>query len=144
MSLKSAMIVTAVAAMAFASSSEAFAAKKNKRDRVENNIHKQERLIKEARRDNRHFNKRDRRGRAHRGLPMRVILHSLRDRGYRRLRVRDGQLPGYKIKACKNGRKFMLGVNRWGGIKWRDRIGTCFHFRKFRDYGNSFYFRFKL
>ena len=75
----------------------------------------------------------------HRGIPMWVILDELRDRGYRRLRVRDGELPGYKIKACKNGRKFLLGVNRWGGIKWREPRGHCFRFRNFSNYWRLYY-----
>ena len=60
------------------------------------------------------------------GLPLHVIRKSLRWRDYRRIRVRDGQLPVYKFKACRNGKRFMLFVNRWGKIMHRERRGFCF------------------
>ncbi|MGI9570761.1 MAG: hypothetical protein ACR2PH_13755 [Desulfobulbia bacterium] len=128
MSLKSAFIIATVAVMAFASSSDAFAAKKSKNKRAQNHIAKHQKLYAAKRR----------------GLPVYVIMGELRERGFRRLRVRGYNKTGYSIKACKRGRKVMLGVNRWGDIKWRERIGKCFHFYKYRDFGNSINFEFRL
>lgn len=126
MTLKSVTIAAAIAAIAFTASSDAFAAKK-KNHHAHNNGFKQEQ---------RHRVK-------HKGLPMRVILRKIRNKGYTRLAVRDGRLPGYKVKACRNGKKFLLGVNRWGGIKWRERTGKCFRFKNFKNYGNQIVLKFK-
>ena len=126
MVLKSAILAAAVAAFAFTASTDAFAAKKGKKGYKNSVQHEKTHRV------------------AHKGLPMRVILRDLRHRGYRKLRVRDGRLPGYKIKACKNGKRFLLGVNRWGGIKWRERRGHCSHFKNFKNYGNQIILRFSL
>lgn len=128
MSAKTALIMATVAVMAFASSTDAFAAKKSKNKHVRNNDVKHEMKHRASRR----------------GLPLRIIMRDLRGRGFSRLRIRKTYKSGYNIKACKRGRKVMLGVNRWGDIRWRERIGNCFRFYKYRDYGNSLSFKFRL
>ncbi len=62
-------------------------------------------------------------------LSPRGIRRSLRDRGYRNIRFIDRRLPVYKVKACRNGKKFRLRLNRWGDINRRVRIGRCGGYR---------------
>ncbi len=128
MSAKFVFIIATVAVMAFASSSDAFAAKNGKSKRAQNNVIKHEKSHRFGRRV----------------LPVHVILNNLRDRGFRRLSVRDTRRSGYKIAACKRGRKLMLGVSRRGEILWRERTGRCLPFHRLPNYGNSFIFRFNL
>lgn len=53
------------------------------------------------------------------------IRRQLRNRGYYRINYTDRRLPVYKARACKNGKRFNMRINRWGGIMWRKRIGWC-------------------
>lgn len=62
------------------------------------------------------------------GLPIPKIRKTLRHRGYYRIRFTDRHLPVYKAKACKNGKRFKLRLNRWGAIRNRVRIGWCHHY----------------
>lgn len=59
------------------------------------------------------------------GLRPHTIRRKLRARGYHRIRFTDRHLPVYKARACKNGKRFALHMNRWGWIKDRYRIGRC-------------------
>jgi len=59
------------------------------------------------------------------GLSFREIRQKLRNRGYHAIRFTDRNLPGYRAKACKRGRRFVLWINRWGRIMDRDRRGWC-------------------
>ena len=61
------------------------------------------------------------------GLPIPKIRKTLRHRGYYRIRFIDRYLPVYKAKACKNGKRFKLRINRWGEIMRRKRVGWCHH-----------------
>ncbi len=58
-----------------------------------------------------------------RSLPQ--IRRQLRNRGYYRINYTDRRLPVYKARACKNGKRFNMRINRNGGIMWRKRIGYC-------------------
>ena len=53
------------------------------------------------------------------------IRRSLRDRGYRNIHFTDRHLPVYKVRACRNGKKFRMRLNRWGDVNRRVRIGRC-------------------
>lgn len=67
------------------------------------------------------------------GLPVYKIRHKLRNRGYRKINFYDRRLPVYKARACRNGKRFNLRINRWGKVMWRTRIGWCgnrFHLKK--------------
>ena len=59
------------------------------------------------------------------GLSFPEIRHKLRNRGYYNIRFTDRRLPGYRARACKNGKRFVLWLNRWGRIMDRDRRGWC-------------------
>ncbi len=59
------------------------------------------------------------------GLTFPEIRRKLRNRGYSRIRFTDRRLPGYRARACKNGKRFVLWLNRWGRIMDRDRRGWC-------------------
>ncbi len=59
------------------------------------------------------------------GPSMNLILERLERQGYYGLSVHDGKLPGLAVKACKNGKTLLLGVNRWGDILWQQPRGTC-------------------
>ena len=61
------------------------------------------------------------------------IRRSLRDRGYRNIHFTDRHLPVYKVRACRNGKKFRMRLNRWGDVKKRVRIGRCGS----RSYGHA-------
>ena len=61
------------------------------------------------------------------GLPIPKIRKKLRHRGFYKIRFIDRHLPVYKAKACKNGKRFKLRINRWGEIMRRKRIGWCYH-----------------
>jgi len=60
-----------------------------------------------------------------RGLSLPEIRRSLRQRGFHNIRYTDRQLPVYKARVCKNGRRFALRLNRWGKIMRRQSIGWC-------------------
>ena len=60
-----------------------------------------------------------------RGLSLPEIRDILRDRGYHRIHFTDRRLPGYGARACRNGRRFALRLNRWGRIMDRSRRGWC-------------------
>ena len=53
------------------------------------------------------------------------IRRSLRSRGYYDIRFIDRSLPVYRVRACKNGKKFRIRLNRWGEIRNRVRTGWC-------------------
>ena len=53
------------------------------------------------------------------------IRRILRNRGYYRINFTDRYLPVYKARACRNGKRFHLRINRWGNIMSRNRIGNC-------------------
>jgi len=53
------------------------------------------------------------------------IRRSLRQRGYYNIHFTDRHLPVYKVRACRNGKKFSLRLNRWGDVRRRSRIGRC-------------------
>ncbi len=59
------------------------------------------------------------------GLSFREIRRKLRNRGYHAIRFTDRRLPGYRAKACKRGRRFVLWINRRGRIMDRARRGWC-------------------
>ncbi len=59
------------------------------------------------------------------GLTFPEIRRKLRNRGYHRIVFTDRRLPGYRARACKNGKRFVLWLNRWGRIMDRDRRGWC-------------------
>lgn len=59
------------------------------------------------------------------GLPPYVVRQTLRARGYRRIQFRDRRLPLYVVKACKRGKRFQVGLNRWGKIMWKKPRGYC-------------------
>lgn len=59
------------------------------------------------------------------GLPPYVIRQTLRARGYRKIQFRDRHLPLYVVKACKRGKRFQVGLNRWGKIMWKKPRGYC-------------------
>lgn len=59
-------------------------------------------------------------------VPLPVIRQKLRRHGYKRIVFTDRQLPVYQAKACKNGKRFALRLNRKGGMIARYRIGRCF------------------
>lgn len=71
-------------------------------------------------------------GTGHAGLSFPQIRAGLRDRGYHRINFTDRRLPGYGAKACKNGKRFALRLNRWGQIVDRDRRGWCGYGRESR------------
>ncbi len=54
------------------------------------------------------------------------IRKQLRRKGYNRIVYTDRRLPVYQAKACKNGKRFNIRMNRRGGIISRNRIGRCF------------------
>lgn len=65
-----------------------------------------------------------------RGVPLPVIRRKLRNRGFYKIRFTDRYLPVYKARACKNGKRFKMRINRWGEVMHRKRIGWCgFNFR---------------
>ena len=70
------------------------------------------------------------------GLSFPEIRSRLRDRGYHRIRFTDRRLPGYGARACKNGKRFALRLNRWGRIMDRDRRGWCAYGGNYR--GNHY------
>ena len=51
------------------------------------------------------------------------IRRSLKARGYTNIVFIDRRLPVYKVRACRNGKKFGMRLNRWGDIMRRVRIG---------------------
>lgn len=53
------------------------------------------------------------------------IAAMLEQRGYSRVKVIDGQLPGYLVQACKDGRRFEVSMNRWGNISDEVLLGDC-------------------
>ena len=53
------------------------------------------------------------------------IRRKLRARGYYNIRITDRRWRGYRARACKNGRRFVLKLNRFGRIINRDRRGWC-------------------
>ena len=53
------------------------------------------------------------------------VRRKLRARGYYNIRFTDRHLPVYKVRACRNGKKFSLRLNRWGKVNRRVRIGRC-------------------
>lgn len=59
------------------------------------------------------------------GIPIRKIRNKLRHRGYSRIQFVDRYLPVYKARACKNGRRYKMNINRWGKVMWRTRAGWC-------------------
>ena len=64
-------------------------------------------------------------GPGRRGLSLSEIRGNLQDRGYHRIRFTDRRLPGYGARACRNGKRFALRLNRWGRIMDRNRRGFC-------------------
>ncbi|MCP4933734.1 MAG: hypothetical protein GY927_05890 [bacterium] len=60
------------------------------------------------------------------------VRRSLRDRGYRNIHFTDRHLPVYKVRACRNGKRYSLRLNRWGRIMDRDRRGWCGYGRYYR------------
>ncbi|MCF6198183.1 MAG: hypothetical protein L3J67_02085 [Hyphomicrobiaceae bacterium] len=66
-----------------------------------------------------------RRGGQRAGLSFPEIRNKLRRRGFHAIRFTDRRLPGYRAKACKRGRRFVLWINRWGRIVDRSRRGWC-------------------
>ncbi len=58
-------------------------------------------------------------------LSPRDIRRSLRERGYRNIHFTDRRLPVYKVRACRNGQKYRMRINRWGDVNRRVRIGRC-------------------
>lgn len=67
------------------------------------------------------------------GIPLPAIRHKLQNRGFYKIRFTDRYLPVYKARACKYGKKFNLGINRWGKVMWRNKVGYCgnHHYKKY-------------
>ncbi len=55
----------------------------------------------------------------------RRVREILRERGYRKIKFIDRELPVYIVEACKNGRKFRIRLNRWARIRDRESLGSC-------------------
>lgn len=53
------------------------------------------------------------------------VKRRLKNRGFYRIRIVDNLLPIYKFRACRNGKRFKIATNRFGEIRWKDRIGRC-------------------
>jgi hypothetical protein len=62
----------------------------------------------------------------YKAVPLPVIRKSLRRKGFSRIVYTDRRLPVYKAKACKNGKRFTIRLNRRGAIISRHRTGRCF------------------
>lgn len=59
------------------------------------------------------------------GIPPYVIRQTLLARGYYKIAFTDRTLPLYVAKACRNGRRFAIGLNRWGKVMWKQPRGHC-------------------
>lgn len=57
------------------------------------------------------------------------VKRHLRNRGFYRIRITDNLLPIYKFRACRHGKRFTISTNRFGDIRWKNRIGRCHGFR---------------
>ena len=93
------------------------------------------RIVRRGWCDGRHFH-----GGPRVGLSFPEIRHKLRNRGYYRIRFTDRRLPGYRARACKHGKRFVLWLNRWGRIMDRDRRGWCaipYYYRKHSRYDDD-------
>ncbi len=64
-------------------------------------------------------------GNPYKVLKPKQVRHKLRHRGYRAIKFTDRWLPVYKVRACKNGKRFKMRLNRFGNIMWRKRVGWC-------------------
>lgn len=53
------------------------------------------------------------------------VRRHLRARGYTNIHFIDRYLPVYKVRACRNGKKFKMNLNRWGKVRNRVKIGWC-------------------
>lgn len=53
------------------------------------------------------------------------ITAILREKGYRRITLIDGQLPRYIAQACKKGKRFEVTMNRWGNVSNEVQVGQC-------------------
>ena len=115
MVLKSAIIAAAVAAFAFTASTDAFAAKKGKKGYKNSVQHEKTHRV------------------AHKGLPMRVILRDLRHRGYRKLRVRDGRLPGLQNQGLQKWQKVFAGRQPVGWDQMARASGTLLALQKLQE-----------
>lgn len=73
------------------------------------------------------------------GIPLPVIRHKLQNRGFTKIRFTDRYLPVYKARACKYGKKFNLGINRWGKVMWRNKVGRCGHGHYKKYYNKKHY-----
>lgn len=62
-----------------------------------------------------------------------AVRNDLKDRGYRRIRITDNQLPRYEFRACRNGKRFIISTNRFGDVRWREKIGYCGRGRFYRS-----------
>ena len=69
-----------------------------------------------------------------RGLSLPEIRRKLIRRGYYNIHYTDRHLPGYRARACKKGKRFVLWLNRWGRIMDRDRRGWCGYGGGYRVY----------
>ncbi len=64
-------------------------------------------------------------GQCARALQVRDLNAFLSEKGYNRVEVIDGTLPGYQVTACFKNDRYDLEINRYGKITNRQRIGRC-------------------
>jgi len=69
------------------------------------------------------------------GVPLHRIRNKLRHRGFYKIRFTDRYLPVYKARACKNGKRIKMRINRWGEVTRRRQIGWC----GYRKYSHNAY-----
>ncbi|MGI9569325.1 MAG: hypothetical protein ACR2PH_06215, partial [Desulfobulbia bacterium] len=72
-------------------------------------------------------------------MPLPLILETLRDQGFYKLRVRHKLFRRHSISACYGKRRYHLKVNGWGEIIREKYRGRCFGYRR---YTKSFNFQF--
>ena len=53
------------------------------------------------------------------------LVNVIRDKGYNRVSVINGEPPRYQVEACTQNVRFEVTLNRFGIITERNRIGQC-------------------
>lgn len=70
------------------------------------------------------------------GLSKYVVRKKLKRRGFSRIRIGTRNYRGYRVTACRDYRRFRMGVSKWGHIQWRARAGYCGRHRNYRSRRN--------
>lgn len=53
------------------------------------------------------------------------LVNLMRDKGYNRISVINGEPPRYQVEGCAQNVRFEITLNRFGTITERNRIGQC-------------------